>query len=129
MARQQAQVPVVVALGGRAAGQRDQMGFAPVIQLAVPMGLGPVPERPVQPIFGEAPLEAEHRALGHIQSLGHPGGGLAFTGLEQDASPGRIPGWTLPRPNHVLQLVAFLRCQPNREFLSDHTATSQQHLP
>ena len=67
--RQQTQIPVVVALGGRAAGQGDKMGFAPVIQLAVPVRLGPVPERPVQPILGEAPLEAEHRALGHIQGL------------------------------------------------------------
>ena len=46
------------------------MGFAPGIQLAVPVGLGPVPERPVQPILSEVPLDAEHRALGHIQSLG-----------------------------------------------------------
>ena len=65
--RQKAQVPVVVALGGWAAGQGDQVGFATVIQLAVPVGLGPVPEHPVQPILGEPALEAEHRALGHIQ--------------------------------------------------------------
>ena len=127
--RQQAQVPVVVALGGRAAGQGDQVGFAPVVQLAVPVGLGPVPERPVQPILGETPLDAEHRALGHIQSLRHLGGGPALTGLEQDAGPGRNPGRTPPRPDHVLQLVAFLRRQPNRKFLSDHTDTSQQHIP
>ena len=36
---------------------------------------------------------------------------------------------TPPRPDHVLQLVAFLRRQPNRKFLSDHTDTSQQHIP
>ena len=129
--RQQAQVPVVVALGGRAAGQGDQVGLATVVQLAVPVGLGPVPERPVQPILGETPLEAKHRALGHIQSLRHPGGGPApaLTGLEQDAGPGRNPGRTLPCPDHVLQLVALLRRQPNRKFLSEHTDTSQQHIP
>ena len=85
--RQQAQIPVVVALGGRTAGQGDEMGFAPGIQLAVPVGLGPVPERPVQPILGEAPLDAEHRALGHIQSLGHLGRRPPLVGLEQDAGP------------------------------------------
>ena len=55
--------------------------------------------------------------------------GPALTGLEQDAGPGRNPGRTPPRPDHVLQLVAFLRRQPNRKFLSDHTDTSQQHIP
>ena len=41
--RQKAQVPVVVAFGGRAAGQGNQVGFATVIQLAVPVGLGSGP--------------------------------------------------------------------------------------
>ena len=127
--RQQAQVPVVMALGGRAAGQGDQVGLATVVQLAVPVGLGPVPERPVQPILGETPLEAKHRALGHIQGLGHPRRGPALAGLEQDAGPGYDPGRTPPCPDHVLQLVAFLRRQPDRKFLSDHTDTSQQHIP
>ena len=125
--RQQAQIPVVVALGGLAAGQGDQVGLATVIQLAVPVGLGPVPERPVQPILGEAPLEAEHRALGHVQGLGHPRRRPALTGLEQDARPGRNPGRTLPRPDQMLQLVAFLRRQPDGKFLPDHNTTSQQH--
>ena len=44
------------------------MGFAPAVQLAVPVGLGPVLKRPIQPILGEAPLDAEHRALGHIHN-------------------------------------------------------------
>ena len=90
--RQQAQIPVVVAFRSRAAGQGDEMGFRPVVQVAVPVGLGPVPERPVQPILGEAPLDAEHRALGHIQSLGHLGRRPALVGLEQDAGPSRNPG-------------------------------------
>ena len=37
-------------------GQSDQAGFAPVIQLAVPFGLGPVLDCPSQPLFGETPL-------------------------------------------------------------------------
>ena len=62
-----------VVLGSRAAGQGDQVGFAPVIPLAVPVGLAPVIQCPVQPILGKTPLEAEHRALGHNQGLGYLG--------------------------------------------------------
>ena len=68
---QQAKTPVVVAFGRGAAGQSDQVGFAPVVRLAVPVGLGPVLDRPVQPLFGETPLE-------------------------QDARPGRNPDRTPP---------------------------------
>ena len=45
--RQQAQIPVVVALGGRAAGQGDQMGLPSVVHLVVPVGLDLVLQDPV----------------------------------------------------------------------------------
>ena len=85
--RQQAQVPVVVALRGRAAGQGNQLALCPVIHLAVPVGLGPVIEHTVQSALSEAPLDVEHRALGHIQGSGHLGRRPALVSLEQDAGP------------------------------------------
>ena len=50
-ARKGPQRPVVIPLGTRGAGQGDEMGPGPVIQLAVPVGLGPVPgaRRPARP--------------------------------------------------------------------------------
>ena len=38
-----------MALGGWAAGEGNQVGFAPVIKFPVPMGLGPVPQHPFHP--------------------------------------------------------------------------------
>ena len=117
---------MLVALRRRAAGQGDQMGFGTVIQLPVPVGLNAVFQCSVQPIPGEAPLGPEHRGLGNVQSLGHPGSGPDLISLEQDAGPGRNPGRTPPRPYRMLQMVAFFWRQPDRKFLPDHTATSQQ---
>ena len=104
------------------------MALCQIIHLAVPVVLGPVLERSVQPASGEAPLDVELRALGHVESLGHPGRRLALAGLEQDSGPVDNPRGTLSRPDHVLQLAALLRHQPDREFLPDHTTNSQQHL-
>ena len=39
---QQTQGPVVMAFGSVAARQGDQMGFTPIVQLAIPVGLGMV---------------------------------------------------------------------------------------
>ena len=44
---------MVVAFRRWAAGQRDQVGFAPVVQLAVPVDLAPVPQGPVQPFLAK----------------------------------------------------------------------------
>ena len=101
------------------------MGPGPVIQLAVPVGLRPVLEHPV---LGETPLDAGYARLGHVQGLGRLGSGPALAGLQQDAGLGRDPSLTPPDPDHMLQLVAFLRRQLNRKLLPDHTTTSQQHL-
>ena len=49
-----------------AAGQRNQVGLTPVIQLSVPVGLGALPEGPFQPILEKPPLDPVHRARHHI---------------------------------------------------------------
>ena len=48
---------------GRAAGQGDQVGFTPVVQLAGPVDLGAVLQDPSQPILAE-----ERRRLGRAPS-------------------------------------------------------------
>ena len=71
--RQQAKITVVVAFGRRAAGQSDQVGFAPVVQFPAPVGLGTVLQNPRQPFFGKALLDPVHCAQGHIQGFSHLG--------------------------------------------------------
>ena len=51
------------------------------------------------------------------------------TGLEQDAGPGRNPGWTLPCPDQVAPVGRVPPASAEPRIFSDHTATSQQHLP
>ena len=127
--RQQAQIPMFMSLRRWAAGQNDQVGFAPVVHLAVPVGLGPVLDRPVRP----TPSSAKRRLIRYTvpsdtskawATLGAVQPSLV---LEQDAGPGRNPGRTLPSPDHMLQPIALLRCQPDGKLLSDHATTSQQH--
>ena len=74
---------MLVALGGRAARQGNQAGLRPVIHLAVPAGLDPVLEHTVQSAPGEAPLDVEYRALGHVQGLGHPGRRPSLAGFSK----------------------------------------------
>ena len=47
---------MVVALRRWTAGQGDEVGFAPVVQLPMPVDLAPVPQGPVQPFLGKALL-------------------------------------------------------------------------
>ena len=54
------------------AGQRDEVGFAPVVQLPVPMGLGSVVKHPCQPRFGGAAW-SEIRCPRPHPGLGPPG--------------------------------------------------------
>ena len=130
LARQRTQRPVVMAPGSRGEGQSDEMGPGPVVQLPVPVGLGPVLQHTVQSVLGETPLDAEHAGLGHIQGLSHLGGGPPLVGLEQYAGSGRNTGRTSASPDQVLQLLPLLRGKPDWELLSNHTTTSQQqHLP
>ncbi len=81
----------VMPFGDWAAGQRDDVGFAPVIQLPVPVGLGPVPRYPFQARLGEAPLDAKPGAHRHIQGFSHQGSRPALVGLEQNPDPGAQP--------------------------------------
>ena len=62
-----------MALGRVAARQRNQVGFAPIVQLAIPVGLGMVVQHALQPRFGVPPFGAEHRALRRVQSRRHLG--------------------------------------------------------
>ena len=66
--------------------QSKATGFAMIVQLAVTVVLGPALDHPGQPIRGNAPLNAEHSALRHVQGLGHPKPRPAFVGLEKDAA-------------------------------------------
>ena len=57
----------------RTAGQRDQVGLAPVVQLPMPVGLAPVPQGPSQPLLGKSLLDpvygrpsATSRASAHL---------------------------------------------------------------
>ena len=92
-----------------AAGQRRRVGFAPVVQLPVPLGLGPVLQNPFQPSLGEAPLDPVHRAQGHIQGFRHLGSEPTVVGLEQYPRPGGHPGRAFPGTNHMFQPVPLLR--------------------
>ena len=76
-----------MAFGRVAARQRNQVGFAPIVQLAIPVGLGMVVQDALQPLFGVPPFGAEHRALRRVQSRHHLGGTPPFVSLEQDARP------------------------------------------
>ena len=70
-----------MAFGRVAARQRNQslprtgygVGFAPIVQLAIPVGLGMVVQHALQPRFGVPPFGAEHRALRRVQSRRHLG--------------------------------------------------------
>ena len=74
------------------AGQSDQVGFAPVVQLPVPMGLGPILQHPFQPRFGEAPLGPIYGALHNIDGLGHLGSVPPLIRLEENPGPDDHPG-------------------------------------
>ena len=57
----------------RTAGQRDQVGLAPVVQLPMPVGLAPVPQGPSQPLLGKSLLYPVYGAQRHIQGFRHLG--------------------------------------------------------
>ena len=81
---QQTQGPVVMPFRGWAAGQGNQVGLAPVVQVPGPVGLGTVLQNPLQPFFGKALLDPVHRAQGHIQSFGHLGRRPTVVALQQN---------------------------------------------
>lgn len=62
-----------MAFRGVGARQGDQVGFAPIIQLAIPVGMGMIVEYAIQSLLGVAALGAKHRALRRIQGRRHLG--------------------------------------------------------
>ena len=76
-----------MALGSVAARQGNQVGFTPIIQLAIPVGLGMVVQYAVQSLLGVPPFGAEHCARRRVQGRRHLGSAPPFIGLEQDARP------------------------------------------
>ena len=89
---QQLQRSVVVALRRIAARQGNQVGLITlVVHLAETVGLDPVPQHPVQSSLGVPPLDAVHRALGHVQGRRYLRSIPAFIYLQQDAGTGYEP--------------------------------------
>ncbi len=109
-----------MALGSVAARQGNQMGFTPIVQLAIPIGLGMVIQHTVQPLLGVPPFGAEHRARRRIQGRRHLGSTPPFVGLEQDARPIDDPSGALATTDQPLQLVPIFRRQPYRVFLRNY---------
>ena len=83
----------------RAAGQGDQVGLAPVVQLPAPVGLGTVLQHPRQPFFGKALLDPVHCAQGHIPGFSHLGSWPTVVALEENPGPGGDSGRVFPNPN------------------------------
>ena len=79
LASQQPQGPVLMPLGRVAARQHNQslprtgygVGFAPIVQLPIPVGLGMVVLHAVQSLLGVPTFGAEHRARRRIQGRRH----------------------------------------------------------
>ena len=85
------------------------------------MGLDPVLQRSHQAVLDKVPLEAEHRALGHVPGLVHPNSHRrSWAGPDPGGDPDGI------FPHYIVQLVPLLRRQPESKFISDLTATSRQ---
>ncbi len=99
-----------MAFGSVAARQGNQMGFAAIVQLAIPVGLGVIVQYTVQPFLGVPPLDAKHRAGRRVQRCRHLGCAPAFVGLEQDPSPIDDPSGALALTDQPFQLGSiFLR--------------------
>ena len=103
----------------RAAGQGDQVGLAPVVQLPAPVGLGTVLQNPRQPFFGKALLDPVHGAQGHIQGFSHLGRWPTVVALEENPGPGGDSGRAFPNPNQTLEFFPLLRRQPHCVLVPD----------
>ena len=74
--------------GSSAHDAGNQVSFTPIVQLAIPIGLGMVVQHTVQSFLGVPPFDAEHRARRRVQGRRHLGNALlARISLEQDAHP------------------------------------------
>ena len=112
----------------RTAGQRDQVGLAPVVQLPMPVGLAPVPQGPSQPLLGKSLLDPLYGAQRHIQGFRHLGSRPTVVALEQNPRPGHHSGRAFPYPNQMLQFLPLFRRQPHCVFVPDHHCHPRQQL-
>ncbi len=106
-----------MALGRIAARQRDQIGFALVIQLTIPVGLGMVVQHAVQALVGVPPFGAEHRALRRVQRCYHLVRAPSFISPEQDARPSDYPCGMLAASDQLPEPFPLLRRQLYPVFL------------
>ena len=104
-------------------GQRNEVGFAPVVQLPVPMGLGPILQHPFQPRFGEAPLGPIYGALHYIDGLGYLGSAPPVVCLQKNPRPDDHPSRAFPRPVPMLELFPLFQAHPDAILYPDHIAT------
>ena len=117
---QQPQGPVVMALGRVAARQGNQVGFASIIQLAIPIGLRMVVQHAVQSFLPIPSFGAEHRARRRVQGHRHLRSAPPVVSLEQDARPIDDPSRALTATDQPIQLGLIFRRQPYRIFLRNH---------
>ena len=103
--RQQTQGLAVTPFRDRAAGQGDQVGFTPGVQLAGPVELGVVLQDPSQPILAEALLDPVHRAQRHIHLFCHLGRRLTVVALEQNPRPGGHPRRAFPNTDQTTEFL------------------------
>ena len=120
-----------MALGRITARQGNQVGFATIIQLPVPIGLRMVVQHAIQSLLSVAPFGAEHRARRRVQRCRHLARAPSFVSPEQDARPSDYPSRMLAASDQLPQPFLLLRCQLYPVFLLNHgcrtsrTAVSQ----
>ena len=107
---------MVVASGGVAARQGNQVGFASIIQLPVPVGLRMVVQHALQTLVVVPPFGAKHCALRRVQRRRHLGSAPTLIGLEQDPGPIDDPSRVLAATDQSLQLAVIFRRQMYRKF-------------
>ena len=111
-------------------GQRNEVGFAPVVQFPAPVGLGTVLQNSRQPFLGKALIDPVHCAQGHIQGFSHLGRRPTVVALEENPGPGGDSGRAFPNPNRMLQFFPLFRRQPHCVLVPDHHChPRQQHFP
>ena len=127
LVRQQAQVPMVVAFGGRLQARAIRWASARSSILGYRWAWGRSLSTPSNP-----PSEKRRMTLKTVpEATSKAWDTLAadqFSSvLSRMRGPGGNPGGIPPSPYHMLQLVPFLRRQLDYMLLPDYTTTSQQH--
>ena len=119
-----------MAFGCVTARQGNQVGFASIIRLAIPVGLGVVVQHAVQSLLPIPAFGAEHRALRRVQGHRHLRSTPSVVSLEQDARPIDDPSRALAAPDQLTKLVPiFQRTDSDSAVMSARTAhTGRPHL-